>query len=105
MSEIPFHWPGERADDPAHIRVAEFLTFDIQQSPEWARELIEKIEAIANGELQTWERNGNAFYLQLSANGASIEDTVDETSPVQTVSLDEFRTAVLAWSEHIEKLG
>lgn len=102
MSETPFNWPGQRSEDPAHRRVDEFLTFDIQQSPEWARELIEKTEAIANGELQTWERNGNAFYLELSADRATIEDTVDETSAVQTVSLDEFRAAVLAWIERIE---
>ncbi len=82
--------------------IAEFLTIDIQQSPEWAQELLDKIEAIQVGTLPKWERNGNAFYLELSADGAAIEDVVDETSPIQTVSLDEFRAAVLAWRERIE---
>ena len=59
-------------------------------------------QAIATGKLDRWERNGNAFYLELSADGAAIEDVVDETSPIQTVSLDEFRAAVLAWRERIE---
>lgn len=102
MSETPFNWPGRREDDPAHRRVAEFLTIDIQQSPEWTQELIDKIEAIATGKLERWERNGNAFYLELSADGAAIEDVVDETSPMQTVSLEEFRAAVLAWRERIQ---
>ena len=101
MSETPFNWSGQRSQDPAHRRVAEFLTIDIQQSPQWARELMEKIEAIEAGELDSWERNGNAFYLELSPDGAAIEDAVDETSAIQRVSLDEFRAAVLAWIEGI----
>ena len=102
MSQTPFNWPGQREGDAAHRRVAEFLTIDIQQSPEWTQELLDKIEAIATGKLDRWERNGNAFYLELSADGAAIEDAVDETSSIQTVSLDEFRAAVLAWRERIE---
>ncbi len=102
MSQTPFNWAGQREEEPAHRRVAEFLTIDIQQSPQWTQELIDKIEAIATGKLDRWERNGNAFYLELSPDGAAIEDVVDETSPIQTVSLDEFRAAVLAWRERIE---
>lgn len=102
MSETPFNWPGQRQDEPAHRRVAEFLTIDIQQSPAWTQELIDKIEAIATDKLERWERNGNAFYLELSADGATIEDVVDETSPLETVSLEEFRAAVLAWREAME---
>ena len=102
MSETSFNWPGQRSEDPAHRRVVEFLTLDIQNSPEWGRELIEKIEAIEEGKLQEWERNGNAFYLKLSVDGATIEDMIDENSEVKSVSLDEFRAAVLAWMESME---
>lgn len=74
---------------------------DIQHSPEWAQDLAEKIEAVISGKLDYWERTGNAFHLELSARGASIEDLVDESSPIQTVSLAEFRTAVLTWLQQL----
>lgn len=101
MSQAPFEWPGYSATNPAHRRVSEFLVVDIQHSPEWAQDLAEKIEAVMSGKLRQWERTGNAFHLELSARGASIEDLVDESSPIQTVSLAEFRTAVLTWLQQL----
>ena len=102
MSQTPFDWPGFSATNPAHRRVREFLVADIQHGPEWARGLAEKIEAVMSGQLSQWERTGNAFHLELSTRGASIEDLVDESSPIQTVSLAEFRTAVLAWLQQLQ---
>jgi len=102
MSETIFHWPGQRQNDPAHRRVAEFLVLDIQRSPEWTRDLLEKVELVRSGKLAQWERIGNAFCLELSANGATIDDLVDETTPPQTVSLEEFQKAAIAWLEQTE---
>lgn len=97
MDRTPFDWPGRSATNPAHLRVGEFLVTDIQCSPEWATDLADKIEAVMSGKLSYWERTGNAFHLEISACGASIEDIVDESRPTETVPLPEFRTAVLTW--------
>ena len=105
MSEIFFQWPGQRQSDLAHHRVAEFLVIDIQRSPEWARDLLEKIQLVQSGNLPQWERIGNAFCLELSANGATIDDLVDETIPAQTVSLEELQKATIAWLEQTEVLN
>ena len=102
MSQTPFEWPGFSATNPAHRRVSEFLVADIQRSPEWARDLADKIEAVMSDKLCQWERTGNAFHLELSARGASIEDLVDESRPIETVSLAEFRTAVLTWLQQLQ---
>jgi hypothetical protein len=99
-----FHWPGQRPNDPAHRRVAEFLVMDIQQSPAWAQDLLEKVEAIQAGNLRQWQRVGNAFCLDLSLEGATIDDLVDETTPPQTVPLEEFHQAVVTWLEQAKNL-
>jgi hypothetical protein len=101
MSEQPFNWSGRRENDPAHQRVAEFLLMDIQQSPEWGRELATQIDAVISGKLANWERIGNAFRLELSNQSAEIEDMVDPSHPKQVIPIEEFRTAVLAWCEKI----
>ncbi len=103
MSETTFTWPGKRENDPAHRRLAEFLVMDIQHSPEWARDLLNKISLIQSGGLQKWERIGNAFCLNLSSNGATIEDLIDD-NPTETVVLEEFHQAVITWLKQTEML-
>lgn len=78
-----------------------FLVMDIQRSPEWARELAERIEDVKAGRLPSWERIGNAYRLSFSKEGATIEDMVDESTPVQRVSLTILEAAVAAWREAI----
>jgi len=102
MTENQFSWPNRRPEDPAHQRLLAFLVLDIQHSPVWAQELAEKVAAVRAGKLREWERSGNAFCLTLSATSARLEDEFDENSPVYTVSLEEFETAVLAWIKHIQ---
>jgi hypothetical protein len=77
--------------------VVAFLVMDIQQSPQWAEELLEKIEAVASGRLPQWERIGNAYRVEITVGGVLIEDAVDEKSPAYRVSLAEFRAAVATW--------
>jgi hypothetical protein len=105
MSKNDFTWPGQRKNDPTHIRLAEFLVMDIQHSPEWARDLLDKITLIQSGSLQNWERIGNAFCLTLSSEGATIEDLIDESNPPETVLLEEFHQAAIAWVQHTEMLA
>jgi hypothetical protein len=99
----PFYWQDRRSPDPAHDRVIEFLVMDIQNSPEWATDLLTQIEAVQSGALSHWQRLGNAFSLELSEQGATLEDLVDETGLTHTVSLKELHSAVTAWiTHHIE---
>lgn len=105
MSENAFTWPGQRESDPAHRRLAEFLIMDIQHSPEWARDLLDKITLIQSGSLQNWQRIGNAFCLSLSSKGAIIEDLIDESNPPETVLLEEFHQAVITWLQQTEMLA
>lgn len=102
MSDNAFTWPGQRQDDPCHCRLAEFLVMDVQQSPEWAKDLLDKTALVQSGSLDKWERIGNAFCLSLSSEGAKIEDLVDENSSPKRITLDEFYQAVRMWLQHIE---
>jgi hypothetical protein len=101
MSDPQFSWPGGRANDRAHDRIAAFLVMDIQHSPDWARDLRAKIADVKTGALPSWERIGNAYRLYLSAEGALIEDLVDPTSAPQRVPLEELEAAVTAWIDAI----
>ena len=97
MPDKPFQWPGQRVDDPAHKMLAAFLVMDIQRNPEWARELSDRIAEVKAGKIPVWERIGNAYRLELTDQGVSIEDLVDENSPIQEVTLEDFCRAVEAW--------
>lgn len=79
-----------------------FLVMDIQRTPQWARELADRIEQVKTGKLAVWERIGNAYRLELTDQGALIEDLADEDSPAQKITpgeitLGETSKAVEAW--------
>jgi hypothetical protein len=103
MTEKSFQWPGRRTNDPAHNMLTAFLVMDIQRNPEWARELAERIEQVKTGKLPAWERIGNAYRLELTDQGALIEDLVDEDGPVQRITMEEFSAAVEAWVKALEE--
>jgi hypothetical protein len=97
MTEKPFQWPGQRPADPAHDMLAAYLVMDIQHNPEWANELADRVADVKSGKLSVWERIGNAYRLELVGRHALIEDLVDEDSPAQEVTLEDFSLAVNAW--------
>jgi hypothetical protein len=101
MSDLQFSWPGRRAHDAAHDRLAAFLAIDIQHSPDWAQDLLDKITDVKRGTRSSWERFGNAYHLSLSSAGALIEDQVKPRSAPYNIPLDEFTAAVTAWKEAI----
>ena len=102
MAEQSFQWPGRRTSDPAHDILVAFLVMDIQRNPDWAHELADRIEQVKTGKLPVWERIGNAYRLELTVKGALIEDLVDEDSPEQMITLNDFSDAVQAWIEALE---
>ena len=96
-------WPNYRPDDPAHQQLQAFLVMDLQHSPEWIKEVLMQVEGVRSQHTKRWERFGNAYALTLTPAGAQIEDTVDESAPIYTVSLEEFQTAVQMWLQQIQK--
>ena len=102
MTEKPFQWPGRRTNDPAHDMLVAFLVMDIQRNPEWTHELVDRIEQVKTGKLPVWERIGNAYRLELTGKRALIEDLVDEDSPEQMITLNDFSNAVQAWIEALK---
>ena len=102
MTEKSFQWPGRRINDPAHDMLVAFLVMDIQRNPEWARQLGDRIEQVKSGKLPVWERIGNAYRLELTGKRALIEDLVDEDSPEQEITLEDFSKAVELWIEALD---
>ena len=97
MMEQSFQWPGRRADDPAHDMLVAFLVVDIQRNPAWARQLSNRLKDVKSGRREVWERIGNAYRLELTGDGALIEDLVDDDSPQQRIALKDFSEALEAW--------
>lgn len=87
----------DRLPPSARQRLEAFLAFDIQDSYEWARELVEAIEAVRAGQCDRWERLGNAYQLNVSDTAVQIIDLVDEDSAIETIDLDRFHDACRQW--------
>ena len=92
-------WPGHNPANPAHQRLAEFLTLDIQTSPAWTAQLVDQLEAIATEKIDRWQRVGNAFCLTLSATGGELRDLVQADRPPVYLSIEELRSAAQAWAD------
>ena len=103
MTRNSFQWPGQRNSDPAHNMLTAFLVMDIQRNPEWAWELMDRIAEVKSGKIPMWERTGNAYRLELTDQGALIEDLVDDDAPVEKITLEEFSAAVEAWLKSIDR--
>jgi len=95
---------AETPDDrqAAQKRAIAFLTMDIQRVREAAVELADKLEAVRSGQLDHWERLGNAYCLQVLPDRATIEDTVDDQSEACTLSIDEFTQLVQDWMHDLD---
>jgi|GEM_PF-1843483 len=86
----------------AQKRAIAFLTMDIQRVREAAVELADKLEAVRSGELDRWERLGNAYCLQVLPDRATIEDTVDDQSEACTLSIEELAQLVQDWMHDLD---
>jgi uncharacterized protein YacL (UPF0231 family) len=82
--------------------VAGFLESDLQDSPESAQEVLQAIEDIEAGRVDSWERTGNAHTLTLSPQGAALQDEMDEDAEPYVLSLPEIREAVAGWVSFLD---
>ena len=103
MNEV-FSWPGRIQGDPSHDLIIAYLTIDIQKSPQWAEELLQKITTIKSNQISSWERAGNAYCLHLYPDHVEIEDDyAEESGELVKIPLDDFVAAVKAWQKIITK--
>ena len=95
-----FTWPGRLPGNPAHDLITAYLVIDIQKSPQWAEELLQKTREVKSGRIPSWERTGNAYCLRLFPDRVEIEeDYAEESAEAVEISIDDFEAAVAAWRE------
>jgi hypothetical protein len=100
MMSDDFTWPGRLSGNPAHDLITAYLVIDIQKSPQWADELLQKTREVKSGRIPSWERIGNAYCLRLFPDCVEIEgDYAEEHAEAVEISIDDFEAAVAAWHE------
>lgn len=104
MNADSFAWPGRLRDNPAHDLIIAYLTIDIQKNAQWAEELLQKTREVKSGQISSWERIGNAYWLRLFPNQVEIEeDYAEEPGEVVRISINDFEAAVVAWQEFVRQ--
>jgi hypothetical protein len=77
--------------------LAQYLVSDVQESPEVTQMLLDLVDQVATGDLESWEGTGNAFTLTLTREGATIQSELGSDTEPLHVSLDELREALGGW--------
>jgi hypothetical protein len=77
--------------------LAQYLVSDVQESPEVTQMLLDLVDQVATGELESWEGTGNAFTLTLTPEGATIQPEFGSDTEPRHVSLDDLREALGGW--------
>jgi len=83
--------------------LAQYLVSDVQESPEVTLLLLDLVDQVASGDLESWEGTGNAFTLTLKPEGARIQPEFGADTAPSHVSLDDLREALDDWLAMIEK--
>ena len=100
MNAHRFDWPGRLSGNPTHDLIAAYLAIDIQKSPEWIKEVLQKVREVKSGQIPSWERIGNAYCLRLFPDYIEIEeDYAEEGGETARISIDDFEAAITAWQE------
>lgn len=104
MNAHRFTWPGCVNGNPAHDLIAAYLAVDIQKSPAWAKELLQKTGEVKSGQIDSWERLGNAYSLRIFRDRVEIgEDYEEEPAQPVDVPIDDFEAATAAWLKCIKQ--
>lgn len=77
--------------------LAQYLVSDVQESPEVTQMLLDLVDQVASGDLESWEGTGNAFTLTLTPKGATIQPEFGSDTEPRHVSLDDLREALGGW--------
>ena len=102
--DLDFYWdetgdPRARGKGKGGALLAAFLESDIQGSDVYAREVLEAIERVAEGDLDGWETTGNAHTLSVHRTGATLQSehddvTGEDAAEPARLSLDAVRKAL-----------
>ncbi|KIO49998.1 hypothetical protein SQ11_03640 [Nitrosospira sp. NpAV] len=104
MNGNGFDWPGRLGGNPAHDLVIAYLTIDIQKNAQWAEELLQKTREVKSGQISSWERIGNAYWLRLFPDHVEIEeDYTEETGEAIKIAINDFEAAAAAWQEFVRQ--
>ncbi len=104
MNANRFAWQGRIHDNLAHDLIAAYLAVDIQKSPKWAEELLQKTKEVKSGKTSSWERVGNAYCLRLFSDRVEIEENyAEKPSEAIKISIDDFEAAASAWRKFVDQ--
>lgn len=104
MNADSFVWPGRIRDISAHDLIIAYLTIDIQKNVQWAEELLQKTREVKSGQISSWERIGNAYWLRLFSDHVEIEeDYAEEPGEAIKISISDFEAAAAAWQEFVRQ--
>lgn len=95
-------WPGKRAGDEGHDRIAACLVLDIQTVPQAAEMVLGHIDDVIARRAEPQKLVMNAYILEIAPVVSVIAPLYDEQGekPVQ-VPTGELRKAVMAWIDQI----
>lgn len=98
-----FNWPEYDESDPGHAALMGFLALDVQHDPKYINEIIAALGDIKMGKIEQWQGGGNAYFCDLSLQGAQFETAYDVgEDEIPLVTLSDFEQAVLAWRRDCE---
>lgn len=95
-------WSEWQKQSNARRRVIEFLTLDVQDNSDYIQHICHQIEALETGKITDSICSGNAYYVSLYPQNVTIENLVIDDEPIETISLHEFKEAILGWQEKLE---
>lgn len=98
------NWDGSEWErkSKAHRRVLEFLTLDVQDNLDYLTHLCNQINALEAGKISDCVCSGNAYYVSLLPQTVTIENLIIEDEPIETISLHEFKEAILGWQKKLK---
>ena len=97
-------WPGRIVGDEGHDRIAACLVMDIQNAPDWARTVLDRINDVMNGRESHWEMAMNAYILKFDPAICEIAPVYEEHGEkIVWVRSSEFREALTSWIDKINK--
>lgn len=97
-------WPGRIVGDEGHDRIAACLVVDIQNAPEWAQNVLDRVDAVINGREDHWEMAMNAYILKMDQTICEIALAYEEQGEeIVWVPTLEFRAALVAWIRQMDQ--
>lgn len=105
--EICFSADGSLLSSPIWLdsTIAHFIQVDIQKSPSYCVELLGIVRKIRSGELASWGGVGNAYNIEVGAEGVVIQEEWTDHPSVARLTLGQFESAVAAWHAHLQSQG